>query len=208
MHNPSVISPLVISVCHIKVAAILLAAGQASRFGSAKQLALIDGQTLLNRTIEQYAQSSIDSLLVVLGAQYQRIADSISSDVHIVHCQQWQLGMSESIESGLNCINQDSTHAIIGLADQINLKCAHIDQLIKLSKANPKNIIAAKYNDILGSPAIFPQRYFSDLQKLCGDKGARALLQQNSGSVVSYNCPELACDIDSRQDLIDWQNII
>lgn len=208
MRNLLVISRLVTRVCRIKIAAILLAAGQSNRFGSAKQLALIDGQTLLNRVVEQYTQSNVDSLLVVLGAQYHRIADSISADIQIAQCQNWQLGMSQSIKTGISNINQDSTHVIIGLADQINLKSSHIDQLVLLSKANPKSIVAAKYKGILGSPAIYPRSHFVDLQKLEGDKGARAILQQNTQSIVGYDCPELAYDIDSLQDLIDWKNII
>lgn len=208
MLNRSAISRLVKRVCHINFTAILLAAGQASRFGSAKQLAVVGGQTLLNRIIEQYRQSNIDSLLVVLGAHYQTIADSIPADVQIEFCQHWQLGMSQSIKSGLSNLSKDTTHVIIGLADQINLKCDHVEKLIALSEANPKHIIAAKYNAVLGSPAIFPRCYFSDLEKLEGDKGARAILQQNSDSIVSFDCPDLAYDIDSRQDLINWQSII
>src|ERR1700681_1339518 len=48
--------------------AVVPAAGRSERFGSAKLLALVDGERLLHRTIRSLLDGGVDQVIVVLGA--------------------------------------------------------------------------------------------------------------------------------------------
>jgi molybdenum cofactor cytidylyltransferase len=63
------------------IAGVVLAAGGASRFGSAKQLAELDGMPLLQHAIDAVlAVPAVDPVVVVLGASADRVREAVSFD--------------------------------------------------------------------------------------------------------------------------------
>ena len=56
------------------IGGLVLAAGRGSRFGSAKQLADLDGRPLLEHAIEAMTSSDVDRVVVVLGAGADDVA--------------------------------------------------------------------------------------------------------------------------------------
>ncbi len=197
-----------IPVSLIKLSAIVLAAGKGSRFGAVKQLAMVEGITLLNKIVFQYQLSDVNSLCVVIGAHHDEIKSSLNKDVNTIYCEHWQMGMSESIKAGVAAVSEDNSHILIGLADQINIKAKHLNHLIRLANAHPDKIVATRYKSTLGAPAIFPRSYVTQLEKLSGDKGARSILHKYTNDLIIWDCEDLSVDIDYQQDLVDWQNIL
>ena len=61
-------------------------------------------------------------------------------------------------------------------------------------------IITSNYGHKLGVPAIFPKSYFSTLQELSGDFGAKNLLNKNK-EVVAFSKKTNFVDIDTDEDL-------
>ena len=99
------------------ISAIILAAGQAKRFGSCKQLVPIDGKPLLQHVLDNLAQSKIDDVAVVLGAHADEIREQIRfGRARVVMNPDFADGMSTSIHAGLRAIQSDA--AMIVLADQ------------------------------------------------------------------------------------------
>ena len=77
------------------VGVIVLAAGASTRFGSAKQLAAIAGVPMLQRVVARALAVVDQSVSVVLGAQAQTIAATLSHlPVTIAICQDWSEGIS------------------------------------------------------------------------------------------------------------------
>ena len=83
-------------------AAIILAAGSASRMGSLKQLLPYGNGTLLTHSIQQAQQAGFDRIIVVVGAESERVRSSLTGQpVEIAFNENWEVGMGSSIAAGM-----------------------------------------------------------------------------------------------------------
>lgn len=193
-----------------KLAIALLAAGEASRFGSPKQLAHYQGKTLIERSITLF--DSIDcELLVITGAHHPVIHEhlrDISQDQHVIFNPDWQQGMSSSIKTAVshfpehcpeNC-PEDCSGIMFVAVDQIHITQEDIQLLISHWQQEPSRIACAEYAGHRGIPAIFPRQYFSKLLDLHDDKGARNLIK-SSPNVNAVLLPNAELDIDTVEQL-------
>jgi len=189
-----------------KVGALLLAAGGSSRMGRGKQLLVYQGETLLRRAAETLLASTCSPLVVVLGAEFEEIKKEIEDlQIHIVHNENWQAGMSSSIKTGLVRLLQagpDTSAVIITLCDQPDVTASHIGQLAKKFRETGSGIVAAAYSGTTGVPALFARRYFDELLNIEGDRGARNLIRSASADLSTVQIPEAAFDIDTAEDLV------
>lgn len=188
---------------------LVLAAGKAERFGSAKQLAFVDGTSLLNRAVAAFDSITPNKVIVVLGARYDLIAPTVTGSQHCVFAKNWAMGMSSSIKVGLTYalseFGNDLSHVAIGLGDQIDVTEHQLNKLENKMHSNPDSIVAAKYNDTLGAPAIFPRQYFNDLLSLKAKEGAKSLIARFVNNVKTIDMPEANVDIDTVAELEQWQ---
>lgn len=184
------------------IAAVILAAGAATRFGSAKQLADIGGKVMLQHIIDSCRQLKSVDLYLVLGANTEEIQTRIKIDkTKIINNSEWQEGIGSSIRAATLEL-QDSYEGILFLAgDQPFISTNQLDQLINSWRESPDRICAAKYLDTVGIPAIFPRSMYSQLILLEGDLGAKKLLLENHDNMQLIEMPEAAIDIDRPEDL-------
>ena len=193
----------------MKLHLVLLAAGQSKRFKAIKQLASVHGKPLINHTLDNYQQDGkllrgINKLSLVLGANAQKIRPVLPSDLAIFYAADWQQGMGSSIAFAVSQLGSDVSHVCIALADQLALTRQDMQLLLDKSTEQPEKIIAAYYQDSVGAPAIFPRRYFPELESLVGDKGAKVILQRHPESLVPLALPHARIDIDTADDLQSW----
>lgn len=193
------------------VALVVLAAGQASRFGSPKQLArLNDGRSLLQRAIEIGVQASGDPVFVVLGAYHEQISPTLDH-AEILFNPHWAEGMASSIACAVDEVKtREYAGVLFYLADQVALEPHDLTALTEAFSAD--HIVCADYNastvgepvpskQKLGVPALFPRSCFSALQALSGDRGAKALLDGSVLPVHPIAMPVAAVDIDTPEAL-------
>jgi molybdenum cofactor cytidylyltransferase len=108
-----------------RVAAIVLAAGEASRFGSPKQ------QLLLPRVLERLAESSIDEIVVVEGAHALTLpSDTVSRGVRLARCAEWSRGPGASLRCGVAALSDDVEAAVVVLADGPNLASQAVERVL------------------------------------------------------------------------------
>lgn len=184
---------------------ILLAAGNARRYGSPKQLQEMDGETLVYRAARA-ALGSGARCLVVTGAQAPDVTAELADlDLRCVYNPEWSRGMGSSLASGLRAALEgrpEPQGVIIALADQPCLRAADYRRLIDIHRTHPQEIVAAAYDHArIGPPALFPRWCFDDLLALDGDRGARELLRAHAPRVLRVDLPQAAIDIDTPADL-------
>lgn len=190
------------SVFTANLHALILAAGCSSRLGRPKQLVEWQGRPILQHAIAAAQTLLADRVSVVLGANATTISAHLDlSQVTTILNPDWQSGMSSSIQVGLATLPPSASAVLLMLCDQPLVTNQQLQQLISVSEAQPTKIIASAYHNTLGVPAIFPAHYFEYLQKLQGDRGAKALFTQFTEQVQAVPLPEAALDIDSVADV-------
>lgn len=193
-------------ISFMRIAGLILAAGESSRLGRPKQLVKYKGNSLLNHAINTLLETGINDVFVVLGANRNRIASSIhSSEVITIYNDQWRDGMGSSLSAGIRALEFDDQieAVLVILSDQPKITAAHYNALVSSSKEK-EQIVCSAYDGAIGVPAIFPRSCFRDLKALTGDKGARPVIDSYENK-ISIPCADCGIDIDTPDDLINLQ---
>ena len=188
----------------MKTGIILLAAGSSSRLGRAKQLIEFQGETLIQKAIDEANKSQADCLVVVLGANADLIQTGFDpSSAPLIINSDWQQGMSSSMQAGLRFLmeKEEINQVLLMLCDQPFVDASLLDQLIAAKETSGKGIVAAAYSNTLGVPALFDKRYFEELSQLTGSEGAKKVIFNHQAEVHALDFPLGAVDLDTEEDV-------
>jgi molybdenum cofactor cytidylyltransferase len=195
----------------INIAILVLAAGESSRMKTPKQLVKIGINFLLEIVLSKAKAININHVYCVLGANDVLIRKEISSaNTHFIHNTNFKKGLSSSIAYGISHLKTTTNSydaVLVLLGDQPAIEKTYLNEMIALFNEDQSKIIASNYGKKLGVPAIFPRSYFSKLQKMSGDFGAKDILNNNS-NVVYINKQTNFIDIDTEEDLQNFKNSI
>ena len=185
--------------------AIILAAGASTRMRTPKQLLEFDGKPLLVRVVEAALASPAWPVVVVLGAQAEKIRPVLAAwPVLVTDNPAWAEGMAASLRAGITTLQQFSRHldaAVVALCDQPAFSASTITALVDTQKNTGRSIVAARYAGRHGAPALFLAQHFATLSGLTGEEGARALLNGDPAHVAGVDLPDLALDLDTPADV-------
>jgi molybdenum cofactor cytidylyltransferase len=182
-------------------AVVILAAGQSSRLGQPKQLLKYQNKTLLQHAIDTAKQSSVRSIIVVLGSNAEVILNEIDrSDIQVVKNDDWESGMASTIRSGIQGLQTNTDAAILMVCDQPFVTPDLLNSLIEKQKETSKSIIASQYGETIGTPALFYKQFFSELMVLKDDAGAKKIMLRYPDLVETVSFPQGGIDIDTIDD--------
>ncbi len=183
-----------------RVVALCLAAGASRRMGSPKQLLAWDGETVLQRSLRALLMSDIEDLILVLGANFVEVAQSVRSwpapcPLTIVNNKRWEEGMASSLVCGLRQLLsgdkqglQSWSGVMIALGDMPFLESASINKLIVAHReSGPQSIVIPLYGGRRGHPVIFGRAYADELMHLKGDRGASSVVRDHLDRVVQVD---------------------
>jgi CTP:molybdopterin cytidylyltransferase MocA len=161
--------------------AVVLAAGAATRFGSPKQRLLLPG------VLERVRASSVDDLVVVLGAH------EVETDAPIVSCDEWERGIGASLRCGLRALPANAEAAVVVLADGPRLAPESVDRVIAAWRESGEEVVAATYDGVRLHPVLLARSSWERVP----DEGARGL------PALLVACDDLGApgDVDRLEDL-------
>jgi CTP:molybdopterin cytidylyltransferase MocA len=164
------------------IAAIVLAAGAASRFGAPKQA------LLLPRVLERLAEAPVDEVMVVTGAHPLK-----AEGVRVVHAEDWELGPGASLRAALGELGPAVEAAVVCLADGPNLAPESVRRVLGAWRAGAGSVVAASYAGNRGHPLVLGRGAWKSVP----DEGMREL------PVVLIPCDDLGApgDVDTAEDL-------
>ena len=141
-----------------RVAAIVLAAGEASRFGAPKQRLLLPG------VLERLSAAPLDEIVVVAGAYELEPCGSEPQGLpcRVVQCPEWARGPGASLRCGLAALGPDIDAAVVVLADGPNLAPESVERVLEVWRETG-GIVAASYGGERGHPLVLGRADWADI---------------------------------------------
>jgi xanthine dehydrogenase accessory factor len=184
------------------ISAIILAAGQATRFGQCKQLVRLGDKPLLQHVLDNLARSKIDEVVVVLGARADEIREQIQfGKARTVFNPDYANGMSTSLQAGLRALSSGTKAALIVLGDQPFVTAATIDALVDEYARKKPSVVIPTYNGFRGNPVLVDASLFPEMMQIRGDIGCRAIFGDHTVTKVAVNDRGVVQDIDTPEDM-------
>ena len=196
----------------IKVAAVVLAAGQSSRYRAAggaevtKLVAEVSGKPIVRRVVEAAWASRACPVSVVVGYARDRVEAALAGiPATIVVNPDFATGLASSLRAALPALPSDVDATLVLLGDMPNVDSALIDRLIGAFEAAPGAWAVAPLQDgRRGNPVLLARLLFDQAMRLEGDEGARRLLAGlDAGRIIEIDAAgsDTSFDIDTPEDL-------
>ena len=165
-----------------KIGCVVMAAGNAQRFGENKLSAALHGRSLIVRALESVPTEHFDTVVVV--TQYPEIM-RLAGEFHFaaVHNPHPDYGISHTIQLGLTGL-RDCSGVLFLVSDQPLLKRESVGKLVELWKENPEKIAAVSHNGVRGNPCLFPARFFPELLELREDSGGNTVIRRHEEDLM------------------------
>ena len=181
----------------MRVGAVVLAAGRATRMGRPKVTLPWGDRTLLQHVLAVLAESGASPATVVAGPDTPSL--QLPAGVRLVLNPAASQGMGTSIAAGIRALAGDVDAALICLGDQPGIAAGTVRALT--AALRPPWLAAAPLyrGGVRGHPVLFSAALFQDLIGLQGDQGARAVLLGHPWAAVPVDAPAPA-DVDTPED--------
>jgi molybdenum cofactor cytidylyltransferase len=195
-----------------RVGAVILAAGESSRFRAGggrdptKLVAKLDGKPIVRRVVEAALAAKARPVVVVTGYARELVEAAIADcDVGVAFNPKFASGLASSLRVGLSAMPRDVVGALVLLGDMPQVGAPLIDARIDAFLASKDALAAVPLREgQRGNPVLLSQKLFERAMRLTGDEGARRLIGALSASeLVEVEAPDIGVtfDIDTPGDL-------
>ena len=171
----------------LNIGCVVMAAGDARRFGENKLAAVLDGKTLIRRALEAVPAEAFSAVAVV--TQYEQVEELARSfgflPVHTAH-PDW--GISHTIRLGLEALGPCDA-ALFQVSDQPLLCRETVAAETAFFRKHPDKLVGLSHGGVRGNPCIFPARYFPELLALREDHGGSTVIRRHEEDLLLFEAP-------------------
>ena len=184
-----------------KLGCVVMAAGNARRFGGNKLSAELDGRSLILRALEAVPRPLFEKTAVV--TQYPEvIALAERMDFQAVENPHPDYGISHTVRLGLAGL-QNCDGVMFLVSDQPLLRRESVEALVRLWYTQPERIAALSHGGVRGNPCLFPARFFPELLALTEDHGGNTVIRRHEEALTLLEAAaEELADVDTAADLL------
>ena len=185
----------------ISVGCVVMAAGNAARFGENKLAVSLNGKTLIEHALDAVPADRPDAVCVV--TQYGEVARLAEErGFLVVRNDRPQDGLSRTVRLGTQALAGRCDAILYMVSDQPLLRRESVAALLAFYREHPGHIVAASHGGRRGNPCVFPAQYFTELCQLTGDTGGSAVIRAHEDTLLLFevDAGELI-DVDTREAL-------
>ena len=184
----------------LKLGCVVMAAGNARRFGENKLAAQLRGRSLILRTLETVPPEVFENVVVVTQyPEIMRLAGEFRFSA--VYNEHPDYGISHTIELGLTAL-RDCDGVCFLVSDQPLLRRESVAALARCWKESPDKLAALGHGGVRGNPCIFPARFYQELLELREDHGGSTVIRRHEAElrllevqIGRASCRERVCDL-------------
>ncbi len=191
----------------MKVAAIILAAGQSRRMGSPKMLLPWGKTTVLGQVVETFASAGAEPIVVVSGAareQVEGLANELAAKfpVRVAFNSQHQSGeMLSSLQAGLAALGPEVESALIGLGDQPQGEQSTARNLLQAFEHSRRGIIVPSFENRRGHPYLIHRNYWPEILSMQTGQTPRDFLNSHASEILYIAGDQsILMDLDTPED--------
>lgn len=190
----------VIFVGKISLGCVIMAAGNARRFGANKLAAKVDGKSLIRRTMEAIPAAQFDKITVVTQyPEIEALADEFGFQCIRNEHPDW--GISHTISLGLTPLSHLDA-VMFQVSDQPMLQKNSIDAMLNYYRQHSDKIVGLSHDGVRGNPCIFPARFFPELLTLQEDHGGNTVIRRHEEDLLLYEVDgKELFDVDTPEQL-------
>lgn len=184
------------------IPALVLAAGEGTRFGTGnKLLAEVGDEPVVVRAVRTLLDSRVGPVTVVVGHEADRVREALSGlPVTTVENPRYREGQATSVGAGIEALPEDAPAVLIALGDMPFVDPETVSTLRRAYRAGAGTALAAAAGGERGNPVLFGRQHFDALADLEGDVGGRGILRKE-GLLVETGDPGVIRDVDRPGDL-------
>jgi acyl-CoA thioesterase len=183
--------------------AIVLAAGEARRFGAQKLLMPFGETTVLGAVVTALAAAGAAPIVVVVGTGEAGVAEALDGmPATLVRNPDPTRGMVSSVRVGAEALPAGIDCFLLALGDQPRVQPADIARLLQAQRETGKGIVLPTYRGKRGHPLLFRGHYRGEILALTDDQTLRDVVHGHADDLLEVPCESDACvrDIDTRED--------
>ncbi|WP_240163976.1 nucleotidyltransferase family protein [Spirosoma taeanense] len=173
--------------------------------GEPKQLITYKGQSLIRRITESALSLQRGPVVVVLGANRERILPELAGlHITVVDNPNWPTGQASSLKTGLAALyitHKDIDSVLVLHTDQPLVSLGLLLHMLEVNQEEGKGIVACRYDTQISVPALFGRQYINELLQLEGDKGVKWVVVRHRNDCSEVPFEAGAIDLDSRRDV-------
>ena len=187
----------------MKVVAILLAAGSATRFGSDKLLHALPHDVPIAVQAARHLRAVFESkVLVVVRPEAKEISELFRKEgCEVVVCERAAEGMGASLACAVRAAGEVEGY-LVALADMPFIRSSSI-AAVRDALAGGAQLAAPYFRGRRGHPVGISAKFRAELESLRGDEGAKKILSAGASNLVKIPVgdPGVIRDIDTPGDL-------
>lgn len=186
------------------VAALVLAGGSGTRFGSPKQLADLRGAPLVTHAVRAALDAGIEDVVVVVGHAGEEVAAVFPQDerLRVVDNPGHEEGIASSLRAGIQSLGPEVGCALVLLADEPDLTPDAVRAVVAAWEEGDHAIVRVRYGDRPGHPVALDRSIWGRALALRGDAGVREIVRDHPGLVHEVGIGGPApVDVDRPEDL-------
>jgi molybdenum cofactor cytidylyltransferase len=195
-----------------RVGAVILAAGQSSRFRAGgggdptKLVAKLDGKPIVRRVVEAGLAAKARPIVMVTGYARDSVEAAIAGlEIGVAFNPKFASGLASSLSVGLSAMPRDILGALVLLGDMPWIEPRLVDALIDAFISREGVLAAVPVRQGRhGNPVLLGRGLFTAAMGLKGDEGARRLIGAlNADELAEVQASGLGVtfDVDTAEDL-------
>jgi molybdenum cofactor cytidylyltransferase len=183
--------------------AVVLAGGESRRMGTPKMLLPFGDSTMLEKTIGNIENAGIRNILVVLGAEKERIEVLLKAgNVSSCFNDRYKDGMLSSVICGVENIPDKAEAVLVFQGDEPLIRPSSIKNVIEGYRSSGGGLVVPVYKNRRGHPLLIDKKYLGEISRLDPGKGLRSLTEIHHDEVIEVETddPGILKDFDTFEE--------
>ena len=197
----------------MRVAGVVLAAGESRRMGQLKALLPFGSRTVIEQVLQPLLGADLSEVAVVLGHRADDIAAVLETlPVRLLYNPDYHLGMTSSVQVALRSLDPVPDAYLLALVDQPQIGLPVIQQLLAAHARTRKGLVIPVWQGKRGHPLLLAAAYRAAVLALGPDQGLNVVTRGYPHDTLELpiETDDILRDMDYQEDYVAelqrWQS--